>query len=99
MQKTNQLFQQAIHRRQSRGDFERRTGFLKVLIDMSGVLLNLSISLPDKNYAKLNQQLFSLWIVVTNILRNPFDSLHPGFKDAVQSLWSDRSDHLTNSCK
>jgi hypothetical protein len=52
-----------------------------------GVPSNIGISLPNMNNEKLNWRLFSFWIMVTIVLRNSFESLHPVFNDGVQDLF------------
>jgi hypothetical protein len=39
--------------------------------------LNLSISVPEKTNEKLNEPVFSLWIVITIVPRNLFGSFYP----------------------
>jgi hypothetical protein len=64
-----------------------RNGFLCNPHKMSGVLPKCSISLSEKNSRKVNRPVFSLWIVVNIVLRNPFESLHPVPKHIFQG-WS-----------
>jgi hypothetical protein len=44
---------------------------------------------------KVNQPVFSLWIVVTIVLRDPFESLHPVPKHVFRG-WSLRTAKLVN---
>lgn len=57
---------------------------LPAIVILSSVRLRCSISLPGRNWRQLNQSMFSLWIEVIIILRNPFGSLHPASTHAVQ---------------
>jgi hypothetical protein len=49
--------------------------------------------------AKRNQPLFSLWIIVTAVLRNSFESLHSVPKHLLQGWSRDGPDDFINCCK
>jgi hypothetical protein len=46
---------------------------LVFISEISSVQLRFKISVPEKNYGKLNHPMVSLWIAITIILRNSFD--------------------------
>jgi hypothetical protein len=64
-----------------------------------GVPPKCSISLSERNPRKVNRPVFSLWIIVTIIAGNPFESLHPVPKHVLQGWSRDSPDNFMNCCK
>jgi hypothetical protein len=64
---------------------------------LSGLPRKFGISVPDGRCRKLNQRMFSFWIRITIVLRNPFESLHPVLEDALQSLGRDPAQYGNSS--
>jgi hypothetical protein len=66
------------------------------LLYVEGVPLSFSNSVPDRHWRKVNESTGSLWIIITIVLRHPFQSLHTVFKHGSQILRLDDSHHFTN---
>jgi hypothetical protein len=72
---------------------------LNELKKISGAPPKWSISLSERNLRKVNQPVFSFWIVVTIVLRNSFESLHPVLKHVLQRWSRDGANDFMNCCK
>jgi hypothetical protein len=76
----------------------RSIGAKQRMINLSAVPPKCNILLSERNPRKVNQPVFSLWIVVTIIPRNSFESLHLVPKHVLQSWPRDGPDDFVNCC-